>query len=207
MGGESPSVPFVALLRAVNLGGASTIATAGIREQLVRLRLRHVSSVGQSGNFAFAALATGGASLERRLGDELSKGRSSAMEVLVRSRSEWRSIVAGNPFVAAARDDPSHLLVALLKATPSPAAWAALERAPRGRERIGRGERHAYLVYPDGIGRSPLTTAVIERHLGIRSTGRNWNTVSKLAALLEAIPASPESARRVLRGGSSRTTK
>lgn len=43
--------------------------------------------------------------------------------------------------------------------------------------------RHAYIVYPDGIGRSKLTTALIEKHLGTRVTGRNWNTVRKLATL------------------------
>jgi len=39
------------------------------------------------------------------------------------------------------------------------------------------------MVYPDGIGRSRLTSAVIENKLGTRGTARNWNTVLKLAAL------------------------
>jgi uncharacterized protein (DUF1697 family) len=43
-------------------------------------------------------------------------------------------------------------------------------------------ERTAYLVYPDGVGRSKLTNALIERHLETRGTARNWNTVKKLAA-------------------------
>ena len=43
--------------------------------------------------------------------------------------------------------------------------------------------RQAYLVYPDGVGRSKLTVGVIERWLGSRGTGRNWNTVLKLQAL------------------------
>jgi uncharacterized protein (DUF1697 family) len=38
-------------------------------------------------------------------------------------------------------------------------------------------------VYPDGIGTSKLTIGVIEKHLGTRATGRNWNTVLKMAAL------------------------
>jgi uncharacterized protein (DUF1697 family) len=40
------------------------------------------------------------------------------------------------------------------------------------------------VVYPDGIGASRLTTALIERTLGTAGTGRNWNTVLKLAALV-----------------------
>jgi uncharacterized protein (DUF1697 family) len=43
-----------------------------------------------------------------------------------------------------------------------------------------------YIVYPDGIGRSRLTGAVIEKMLGTRGTARNWNTVLKLNAVVNA---------------------
>jgi uncharacterized protein (DUF1697 family) len=42
--------------------------------------------------------------------------------------------------------------------------------------------KQLYIVYPDGIGRSRLTVALIEKKLGTRGTGRNWNTALKLAA-------------------------
>jgi uncharacterized protein (DUF1697 family) len=43
--------------------------------------------------------------------------------------------------------------------------------------------RQAYIVYPNGIVRSRLTNALLERNLATRGTARNWNTVMKLAAL------------------------
>jgi uncharacterized protein (DUF1697 family) len=42
-------------------------------------------------------------------------------------------------------------------------------------------------VYPDGIGTSKLTNAIIERKLGMNGTARNWNTVLKLAAAVAAL--------------------
>jgi hypothetical protein len=39
------------------------------------------------------------------------------------------------------------------------------------------------VVYPEGIGRSKLTSNLIEKKLGRRGTGRHWNTELKLAAL------------------------
>ena len=45
--------------------------------------------------------------------------------------------------------------------------------------------REAYIVYPDGMGRSRLTATVIDRALKTSGTARNWNTVRKLAALAE----------------------
>jgi uncharacterized protein (DUF1697 family) len=42
--------------------------------------------------------------------------------------------------------------------------------------------KQAYIFYPDGIGRSKLTPAVLEKRLG-RGTGRNWSTVLRLGVM------------------------
>ena len=39
------------------------------------------------------------------------------------------------------------------------------------------------MTYPDGIGDSRVTPTLIERALGTPVTGRNWNTVLRLAAM------------------------
>ena len=40
------------------------------------------------------------------------------------------------------------------------------------------------MIYPEGMGKSKLTNALIERKLGVAGTARNWNTVLKLATLV-----------------------
>jgi uncharacterized protein (DUF1697 family) len=72
-----------------------------------------------------------------------------------------------------------------LKEAPSREDVIALQTAIKGREVVRAEGRHAYIVYPDGVGRSRLTNALIERKLGTRGTGRNWNTVLKLGALAD----------------------
>lgn len=103
----------------------------------------------------------------------------------MRTAAEWRELVAANPFPAEARDDPGHLLAMVLKDAPPVAALAALRGAIVGRERVELAGRTAYLVYPDGVGRSRLTAALVEKKLGTRGTARNWNTVLKLQAALQ----------------------
>ncbi|HET7599536.1 MAG TPA: hypothetical protein VFK09_04555, partial [Gemmatimonadales bacterium] len=61
-----------------------------------------------------------------------------------------------------------------------------LQAAITGPERVRLEGKNAYIVYPAGIGRSRLTNALLERHLGTRGTGRNWNTVLRLEALAGA---------------------
>ena len=73
--------------------------------------------------------------------------------------------------------------VQFTKAAPADGALEALRAAIKGPEQVAIVGRNAYLVYPDGIGRSKLTITVIEKKLGVRGTARNWNTVLKLAEM------------------------
>ncbi|HLI65059.1 MAG TPA: DUF1697 domain-containing protein [Caulobacteraceae bacterium] len=173
----------IALLRAVNVGGR-TLKMANLIDVARAAGLANPRTLLQSGNLVFAANAAD-AALEARLEAAIEARFGFAADVMVRSAAEWRALIAANPFAGAARDDPSHLLVAPLKAKPAVGAAERLSAAIKGRERAAVVGREAYLVYPDGIGRSKLTMPVLERALGVRATGRNWNTVLKLAAMLE----------------------
>ena len=59
-----------------------------------------------------------------------------------------------------------------------------LRAAIKGPETAHAHHKHLYILYPEGIGRSKLTSKLIEDKLGTRGTGRNWNTVLKLAAMV-----------------------
>lgn len=184
----------VALLRAVNVGGRGAVAMADLRALFAALGLEDPRSLLNSGNLVFGAAGQPPARLEQRLEKEAAARLGVATDFFVRTAAEWDELVAANPFTAEARSDPGHLLVMALKDAPSAAALAALRDASVGRERVQLAGRTAYLVYPDGVGRSRLTAALVERKLGTRGTARNWNTVLKLQAALQ---------ERVLPGGAS----
>ncbi|HTT67888.1 MAG TPA: DUF1697 domain-containing protein [Gemmatimonadales bacterium] len=174
----------IALLRAVNLGGHGRVAMADLRELLATLGFDDVRSLLQSGNLVFRAGAGSAAALERRLEAEVSKRLGIETDFFVRTADEWRSVVARNPFREAAERDPAHLVVMCLKDAPGPARARALQETITGRELVRTAGQQAYVVYPDGIGPSRLTVARIEKGLGTRGTGRNWNTVMKLGAMV-----------------------
>ena len=177
---------WVVLLRAVNVGGI-VLPMAGFREALGSVGCARIESVGASGNAVAAPPArTSPSALEAAVERTLERRVGLRTEAFVRTEPEWQGIVAGNPFVQEADRDPAHLVATVLKGAPAPEAWTSLRGAIVGRERVGPGDRHGYFVYPDGIGRSKLTIAVIERELGTRGTARNWNTVRRLAELATA---------------------
>jgi uncharacterized protein (DUF1697 family) len=175
----------VALLRGINVGGHKPVAMADLRRLLAQLGFADVQSVLQSGNLVFRTAARPSTTIERRLEAEAAERLGLDTQFFVRSATNWRAVIAGNPFPEAAERDPGHLVVQFLKRAPRAGAVEALEDAITGREVVRVAGRHAYIVYRDGIGRSRLTNAVLEATLGTRGTARNWNTVLRLGALLE----------------------
>jgi uncharacterized protein (DUF1697 family) len=176
---------YVALLRGINVGGDRKVAMSELRAFAAKVGLGDAQTLLQSGNLVFRSEA-GAGDLERLLESEAEKRLGLRTEFFVRSAGELKETISRNPFRAAAASDPSHLVVVFLKAAPEQGSVRALQAVIKGPEIVRAEGRQAYIVYPDGIGDSRLTAAVIDRMLGTRGTARNWNTVLKLGALAQA---------------------
>jgi uncharacterized protein (DUF1697 family) len=174
---------YAALLRAVNVGGTGLVSMAALRETVEGIGFKNVRTLLQSGNLAFDAGSKSSATVETSLEAAFEKAFGFKTDIYVRSGAELAEIIAHNPFAKEAKSDPARLHVLFMRKAPAPTNFKALEAAIKGGERVRGGERHAYLHYPDGAGASKLTAAMIARHLGTPGTARNWNTVTKLAAL------------------------
>ena len=174
---------YIALLRAVNIGPRNKIAMADLRDLVAALGFADPRTLVNSGNVVFSGAVRSSSAIERQLEAAAKERLKLETVVMVRTRAEWARLVASNPFRDEAVRDPGHLLAVLLKNSIAPARVKALQSAIVGRERVGGDRGHVYAVYPDGVGRSKLTLAVIEKHLGVPATGRNWNTVLRLKEL------------------------
>jgi uncharacterized protein (DUF1697 family) len=173
-----------ALLRAVNLAGRNKVGMADVRALATSVGLADPRTLLQSGNVVFTAGSVPDARLEAALEEAARERLGLETEFFVRKAAEWKALLSDNPFTEEAARDPGHVLVVFLKDAPTAAAVRALEEAIRGRESVRAKGRQLYAVYPDGVGRSKLTMALIEKKLGTRGTGRNWNTVMKLGRML-----------------------
>ena len=181
----------VALLRAVNVGGSKKIPMSDLRDLASAVGWSNAQTLLQSGSLVFPGARGGATTIERALAAAAKERLGIETDIFVRTAEEWHALAtAKHPFAREAKSDPSHLVVVVLKDAPTRAAVAALEAAivegGRGRERVAARGRELYVYYPDGIGDSKLTIAVVEKKLATRGTARNWNTVTKLEALLSA---------------------
>lgn len=178
-----PTTTWIALLRGVNVGGKKIVPMADLRAMIESLGLGEPRTLLQSGNVCFRTRGGDRRQLTSALESATRKRFGFDVNYLLRSATEWQAIVAANPFPAEAANDPGRLLMFALTAAPGAAAIAALEANVPGDERIRLLGTELYAHYPSGIGVSKLDNARIDRHLRVVSTGRNWNTVLKLATL------------------------
>ena len=164
---------YVALLRAVNVGGTGKLAMTDLRAMADAIGWANVRTYIASGNLMFEAAASETevkAALEVRLAAYTGK----RVPVLVRTGQELAAIVAANPFPDA---HGSRHMVFFMDMPPAP----DLPDQCRGRqgERIALGVRELHVDYGDGIRFTKLKIPGKEDR-----TGRNMNTVRKLAQLL-----------------------
>jgi uncharacterized protein (DUF1697 family) len=178
--------PVLALLRAVNVGGTGKVAMPALRAAATDLGHTDVATHLATGNLVLrpaASAPTAVDALAADLADGLRDRLGLPLEVVLRTAAQIDALVADLPWPEVARDDPSHLLALFLDGpAPEPGGTADLSRY--GRERLRWHDAEAYLHYPDGIGRSKVTGAVLDRLSGRRGTGRNWRTVLAVRDLL-----------------------
>lgn len=164
---------YVALLRAINVGGTGTLPMKALASLCADLGLADVRTYIQSGNVVFTS-GKGEAAVHAALTAALSKVLGKPADVALRTAAEMAAIVADNPFPKA---PPAKVGVAFLgRRVTSP---ALKEVVIPGQEEVAAGRREVYIHFPDGMGRSKLK---LPKAFG-PATVRNINTVRKLAAM------------------------
>jgi uncharacterized protein (DUF1697 family) len=167
---------YAALLRAVNVVGTGTLAMADLQRLCAEAGFTQVKTYIQSGNAVFAA-NVGEARVKAALEQALSAHMGKPCRAIVRTGTELADVLARNPF---AKQPPNRVIVAFLdKAAPKDALEALV--APGG-EAVRLSGREVFIHYPEGQGRSKLKLPLLAE-----ATGRNINTVAKLAAMAAEI--------------------
>jgi len=162
---------YVALLRAVNVGGR-VLKMEDLKRIASDLGYGSPRTYIASGNLLFDS-DRDEAAIKRELSAALKAHMGSAADVMVRTAPELAEVVKANPFAS----EPGNRVVAIFFDEPRPAD--AIENAKNvDNERLALGRREIYVHYPSGQGRSKLRLA------GTASgTARNMNTVARLAEL------------------------
>jgi uncharacterized protein (DUF1697 family) len=164
---------YVGLLRAINLGGSSTLKKDDLVGACVDAGLANVRTYIASGNIVFEssmdAIAAGSAiagALHKRTGKQIG--------VVIRSSAQIKTILASNPFA----EHPPNKVMALFTDAALPSNPYVGLKGHKD-EQLELGEGVIYVFYPNGMGASRLVIAAANE-----GTARNMNTVAKLVDMV-----------------------
>jgi uncharacterized protein (DUF1697 family) len=173
---------YVALLRSVNIGGYGRMAMNDLRGTFGSLGYDDVVTYIQSGNVLFSTSSRSEDAIVEAIENRIAHDFGDSPAVLLRTVTDLRHIGSKSPF-AKKGADPARHHVTFLDEAPSKAALQALQLPPSGKDELVVDGREVYVNTPDGYAGTKYTGTFIERRLGVVSTTRNWNTVTKLCEL------------------------
>ena len=166
---------YVALLRAVNVGGTGKLPMAALTAMCETLSFARVRTYVASGNVVFES-AKSAAAVKAALEKQLHAYAGKPVGVVVRTAAEMAAVLKANPFPKAA---PNRTVAIFLdEASPKD----ALKQARGvGNEEMRLGVREIYVHYGGGMASSKLKIPA-----AATGTMRNMNTVAKLAQMAAA---------------------
>lgn len=167
---------YVALLRAVNVGGTGKLPMSELQAMCEDAGFAQVKTYIASGNVVFTSKASEKV-VKAALNKRLVAFAGKPVGVLVRTAAEMAAVLKANQFPKAA---PNRTLAIFLDQAPP--ADTLVGVSGQNNEEIKLGKREIYVHYGDGMGTSKLKIKV-----ALAGTGRNMNTVAKLAEMAAAL--------------------
>ena len=163
---------FIALLRAVNVGGTGNLAMADLRAMCEAAAFHSVRTYIASGNVVFESELDATA-VRQELESRLLAYAGKPVRVMVRTAAEMAEVLARNPFPHA---PGNRTLAIFLDAAPPADTLASL--SGRVDEEVELGRKEIYVSYGANMGQSTLRIPAAKS-----GTARNMNTVAKLASM------------------------
>ena len=174
---------WAAMLKGINLG-KRTLVKADLLAAAQAAGFPEAKTLLASGNLVFEAGSRKPEAIERALHDAVKSATGIASEVFVRNKVELEAAIAANTFADAAEERPSYLVVLFAREDLPADLPSRIAAIHDGAERVAVSGRTLFLDFPHGQAESKLHQAMAKLRPVIPMTGRNWNTVRKLADML-----------------------
>ena len=161
---------YIALLRAVNVGGTGKLPMSELRAMCESIDCTDVRTYIASGNVVFASTLSK-ASIKAKLEACLAGYAGKPVGVAIRTGPEMAAVLAANPF----RSAPPNRTVAIFLDGPPPADTLA-QMSGQQTEEVALGKDEIYVHYGDGMAHTKLKIPAAKT-----GTARNMNTVATLS--------------------------
>lgn len=176
---------YLALLRGINVGGNNIIKMADLKTCFEELGLADVATYIQSGNVIFKSAEKDKAKLTKRIEAGLSERFGYEARVAVFSQGQLKQAVEGAPRGFGKQPDKFRYDVIFLKEPLTAKEAMKNVRIKEGVDTADIGKDVLYFSRLISKASSSYLTKIIGLPIYQNMTIRNWNTTTKLLALME----------------------
>lgn len=170
----------IILFRGMNTGGVRA-PVGEQRAMAAEMGLGNPRTLQASGNLVVES-GKAPAELEAAIEAEMERRFGTRIAAMVRTPEQWADLIAANPFPKEAADQPSRVVAMVMKDGVKAGALEAVQALCRDDEAVEARDDVLYFWFPNGQGESEIFKKATPKMLGM-GTGRNWNTVLKLAEM------------------------
>ena len=172
---------YIILLRGVNVGGNNLLPMKDLKSLLEENGFNNVKTYIQSGNIVLSSSQISSDQIATLIKTSIETKFGFTPKVIVLTKCEFELSVKNNPY----QGYKGKFVHFYFCEKPPEINLSKLQKFTSTTERHALAGNVFYIHAPDGIGRSKLV-ANIESCLGVSATGRNLNTVNKLARMIDA---------------------
>lgn len=176
---------YLALFRAINVGGNAVIKMADLKKRLESLGLASVSTYIQTGNALFTSTESNPKTLEALIEKGIRDKFKYDVKVFVLTLAELKKAAAGNPFDAQRREEEQLCHLMFLTAKPSAPQIKTLMDQQGQEYRFKVKDKVFYFAYDRADAGPKRRNLNFEKILGVTGTARSWKVVDKLIELFE----------------------
>lgn len=178
---------YLALLRGINVGGHKKIKMADLKQTLESIGLSRVQTYIQSGNVLFESEEET-ARLQTKIEEEIYRVFGFQVPVMLRTSAELQRVLDHCPYSPDSLAEGDSIHVSFLTAAPTPEEIEKLPDLSDETDEYLLQGREIYYLFHQKMPDSKLPIKL--QKLGAPVTVRNWNTVTKLAALARGMDPS-----------------
>lgn len=170
---------YIALFRGINVGGNNILPMKNLVTILEEMGYQKIQTYIQSGNVVFQTKKTQTDKIAEEISAKILERQGFNPKILLLGIDKFQDAIDNCPYKT---DEGKTLHFYFMETLPENPNLEKLNTIKSETEQYKIKSKVFYLYAPDGIGRSKMA-AKVEHILGVPTTARNWNTVSKLISL------------------------
>lgn len=173
---------FIALLRAINVGGHSVIKMTDLKKLFESLGYSDVTTYIQTGNVIFSSNKSNKEKLTAQIEKKFKSTTGHESKIFILTNEKLKKAASHNPFEPEKRDKEQKCHLMFLSGKPGLAHSKALMKLKGKEYQFHIHDDILYYAYPNKFAGSRRFID-FEKVLGVMGTSRSWKVVDKLIGL------------------------